>query len=78
LTIMCRCKDYNLLNNYDEERKKLFDWSTQELIRIEKEFPLEPGLDGQAVLENKNHFREYNKRLLELKEKYGIKIVETA
>jgi len=51
--------------------QELFNWSTVELERIEKEYPYIPGvLDGRGVVEQKLHFKEYNKRLAALKEKY--------
>jgi len=53
------------------EMKALYDWSTAELERIEKEYPPMSGsLDGQYVVEEKKHFNEYNKRLDALKKKY--------
>ena len=49
----------------------LFDWSTGELDRIDKEFPyVSGGLDGEGVVARKTHFKEYNRRLAILKMKY--------
>ena len=66
------------MNSFEDEADELFDWSTKELERIDKEYPGEPGvLDGPQMAENKKHFREYNRRLLALKDKYGIDAAAT-
>ena len=62
------------MKTFKDETRELFDWSTEELTRIDKEYPdnLQKGLDGPGDFERKKHFREYNKRLFELKAKYNI------
>ena len=55
------------------EMQDLFDWSTNELKRIDEAYPDVIGvLDGQGEQMRKLHFQEYNARLLALKEKYAI------
>ena len=63
-----------MLSDFQTEYERLFDWSTKELERIDEKYPFEKGvgLDGPEVIEQKEHFREYNKRLLALKAKYNI------
>ena len=57
----------------DNEMNVLYDWSTIELERIEKEYPDVQGAMGgsSASKERKAHFKEYNRRLDVLKEKYN-------
>ena len=59
------------MNIPDNEMLALFDWSTVELERIDREYPDIPGaLDGPSCQAQKLHFKEYNKRLAILKEQY--------
>jgi len=56
----------------DNEMQALFDWSTDELERIEREYPYASGiLDGRGVAAQKEHFKEYNNRLASLEEQYA-------
>jgi len=59
-------------DKYNEEKKKLFDWSTEELRLIDEKYPYKGGFDGEDVVRRKEHLKEYNKKLLELKKKYNI------
>jgi len=66
------------VSSYQDEKEELFEWSKQELDRIHREYPHKSGmLDGELSLESKNLTREFNKRLLALKDKYGIDIAAT-
>ena len=63
------------MKTFDEEKKELFDWSTKVLKHIDTKYPYIPGrimLDGPEDAERKEHFREYNRRLADLKAKHGI------
>ena len=62
------------MKTYEAEKRQLFDWSTGELERIDKKYLSIPqhGLDGAEVVERKEHFQEYNRRLKELKAKYKV------
>jgi len=66
------------MNKYEEEADQLYEWAMQELIRIDEEYPHEPGmLDGEHMRESKRHTKEFNRRLLALKDKYGIDVAAT-
>ena len=58
----------------ENEMNFLYDWSTDELERIEKTFPdVQGALGGSACSkERKAHFKEYNRRLDALKLKYAL------
>ena len=59
------------MNIPEYEMKALFDWSTDELSRIESEYPdIIGALDGLGDRARKLHFAEYNNRLAALKNKY--------
>ena len=57
----------------DNEMQILFDWSTGELERIEKEYPDVRGSFGGNAggVARKKHFKEYNRRLDILKVQYA-------
>ena len=65
------------MSSYQEEKTELFEWASKELERIDKECPPEPGLDGKHTTESKKAFKEFNRRLLALKDKYGIDVAAT-
>lgn len=55
----------------NSELKSLFDWSTAELEKIEKEYPYIPGvLDSKETSAQKAHIKEYNARIEALHKKY--------
>jgi hypothetical protein len=64
------------METYDEERKQLFDWLMKKSIEYCRT-PSSGGLDGEACMQHQEDIRTYNRKLLELKEKYGIEDNQT-
>jgi len=60
------------MKNFESELEELRNW----LISSDNEYlnadTLGDGFDGAANLKHQESIREYNKRLQQLKEKYGI------
>ena len=60
---------------FENEHRKIYDEFLQkraEIDKKEKENGGSSGLDSVFDIERRNSLREYNKKLLALKEKYGV------
>ena len=69
------------MKTYDSERKELFDWLLTGIDEINKKMDTKYWKNGHYIgqdqdcpenLEEERLIREYDRRLLELKAKYGI------
>ena len=68
------------MKTYDSERKELFDWLLERTRENEKKWEEKyivngrytGGQDSPETWEHAEDVREYNRRLMELKKKYGI------
>ncbi len=61
--------------SFESEHRKIYDEFLQkraEIDKKEKENKMPFALDSVLDTERRNSLKEYNKKLLELKEKYGV------
>jgi hypothetical protein len=59
------------MTTYEEEKQQLYDWL---LEQTEQYFnrPISYSFDSEATRQQQEDVRTYKRKLLELKEKYGI------
>jgi hypothetical protein len=63
------------MNDYDKGKEELRIWVEIEQEKIDAKYPLsawDGSMDGMEVVETRELTREFNRRLLELKQKYKI------